>query len=89
MLVNLAICAVPLDETRQASKYTSDADTANPRGATEGCFHTARVDTQETGRAHGGDRVEALQWKSFDERIFKLPGGRFGLVVDNNDDVNA
>jgi len=44
----------------------------------------ASVDMQTTDSAHVGDEVEALKWKSNDERRFEIPVGKFGLVADED-----
>ncbi|KAL7525357.1 hypothetical protein ACHAXR_003001 [Thalassiosira sp. AJA248-18] len=68
-------------------EYMSGADIATTSGAMEGCFHMASVDMQNTDSAHIGDEVEALHWESNDERIFEMPVGRFGFVVDEDLDT--
>ena len=65
----------------------SGADISTHKGAMEGCFHMALVDDETTDSAHVGDPVEALSWKSNDERIFEMPVGRFGLRADEEEDI--
>ena len=60
----------------------SGADISTPTGAMEGAFHMAVVDMQTTHSAHIGDDVDALKWKSDDERLFDMPVARFGFVAD-------
>jgi hypothetical protein len=62
----------------------SGAELSTPNGSMEGCFHLASVDKQTTDSAHVGDEVEALKWKSNDERRFEIPVGKFGLVADED-----
>ena len=70
-------------------EYMSGADIATPTGAMEGCFHMAIVDMQNTDSAHIGDDVEALHWKSADERLFEMPVARFGFVAEEDHDVDV
>ena len=65
-------------------EYMSGADIATSSGAMEGCFHLATVDMQKADSAHIGDDVEALHWKSNDERLFEMPVARFGFVADED-----
>ena len=44
----------------------------------------AVVDMQTTDSAHIGDDVDALKWKSDDERLFDMPVARFGMVADED-----
>lgn len=81
-----AVGHLPVLGPGEVFEYMSGADIATPTGAMEGFFHMASVDMQKTDSAHVGDQdVEALVWKSNDERIFEMPVGRFGLVVDDEE----
>lgn len=64
----------------------SGTDLSTPTGSMEGCFHMASVDMQTTESAQVGDHVEALLWKSNDERKFEVSIRPFGLVVDEDMD---
>jgi hypothetical protein len=61
----------------------SGCDLSTPTGSMVGCFHMASVE-QTTESAHVGDPVEALLWKSNDQRKFEVTVGPFGLVVDED-----
>ena len=65
-------------------EYMSGADISTPTGAMEGTFHMAMVNMQTTDSAHIGDDVDALKWKSDDERLFDMPVARFGLIADDD-----
>jgi len=80
-----AVGHLPVLGPGEVFEYMSGADIATPTGAMEGCFHMASVNMQKTDSAHIGDQVEALLWKSNDERIFEMPVGSFGLVVDDEE----
>ena len=64
----------------------SGADIATPNGAMEGIMHMATVDMQNTDSASVGDPVEALHWRSDDERKFEMPVTSFGFVADEDVD---
>jgi hypothetical protein len=64
----------------------SGTDLSTTTGSMEGCFHMASVDMQTTESAQVGDHVEALLWKSNDERKFEVSIRPFGLVVDEDMD---
>lgn len=68
-------------------EYMSGAELSTPTGTMEGCFHMAIVDMQTTESAHVGDEVEALKWKSNDERKFEMPVEKFGLVADEGENL--
>mmetsp|Transcript_17985 Transcript_17985/g.37482 ORF Transcript_17985/g.37482 Transcript_17985/m.37482 type:complete len:589 (+) Transcript_17985:35-1801(+) len=76
-----AVGHLPVIRPGEVFEYMSGADIKTPTGAMEGCFHMAAVDAETTDSAHVGDPVEALNWKSTDERKFKMNVQRFGLVV--------
>jgi len=65
-------------------EYMSGADISTSTGAMEGTFHMAKVNMQTTDSAHIGDDVDALKWKSDDERLFDMPVARFGLIADDD-----
>lgn len=67
-------------------EYMSGADIATPNGAMEGIMHMATVDMQNTDSASVGDPVEALHWRSDDERKFEMPVTSFGFVADEDVD---
>jgi hypothetical protein len=61
----------------------SGCDLSTPTGSMEGCFHMASVE-QTTESAQVGDPVEALLWKSNDERKFEVTVAPFGLAADED-----
>ena len=74
-------------DPQKVFEYMSGVGISTSEGVMEGCFHMASVDGQTTKSASVGETVEALSWKSKDERIFEAPVGRFGLVVgDDSED---
>lgn len=80
-----AVGHFPVLRPGEVFEYMSGADLSSPMGGCmEGCFHMAFVDDLSTNSAQVGEHVEALQWKSNDERMFEMPIGRFGLVVDED-----
>jgi len=81
-----AVGHLPVLGPGEVFEYMSGADIATPTGAMEGVFHMASVDMQTTDSAHVGDMVEAMHWKSNDERKFEMPIGRFGLVAEEEED---
>jgi len=81
-----AVGHLPVLGPGEVFEYMSGADIATSNGAMEGHFNMASVNMQNTDSAHVGDqKVDALHWKSNDERIFEMPVGRFGLIVDEAD----
>ena len=79
-----AVGHLPVLGPGEVFEYMSGADISTPTGAMEGTFHMARVNMQTTDSAHIGDDVEALTWKSDDERLFDVRVARFGFVADEN-----
>ncbi|KAL7551054.1 hypothetical protein ACHAWF_014253 [Thalassiosira exigua] len=79
-----AVGHLPVLAPGEVFEYMSGAEIATTRGAMEGAFHMASVDTHTTPSASIGDEVDALRWKSNDERRFEMPIGRFGLVADED-----
>ncbi|EED90868.1 predicted protein, partial [Thalassiosira pseudonana CCMP1335] len=59
----------PVIHPGEVFQYMSGAELSSPKGAMEGCFHMAFVD-EDTESAISGHPVEALLWKSNDERKF-------------------
>ena len=47
----------------------------------------AFVNMQVVDSAYVGNDVEALTWKSNDERLFDVPVARFGFVADDGIDT--
>ena len=84
--LKLPVGHLPVLGQGELFEYISGADIATQTGAMEGFFYMAQVDMQTAESSHvGGNEVEALSWKSNDERRFKMPVGRFGLVDDDED----
>lgn len=81
--MKLPVGNLPVLGPGELFEYISGADITTSFGAMEGFFYMAQVDMQTTESSHVGDKeVEALSWKSNDERRFEMPVGRFGLVDD-------
>ena len=79
-----AVGHLPVLGPGEVFEYMSGADISTPTGAMEGTFHFAKVNMQTTDSAHIGDDVDALTWKSDDERLFDIPVARFGFVADDD-----